>query len=65
MVYLTPDELGWRPMVKTWIATFFEDEEIISQDLKDYLYATFDATIDLGLEKIRENLTEPVTTVNI
>jgi dynein heavy chain len=24
MVYLTPEELGWRPYVKTWLNTFFK-----------------------------------------
>ena len=24
MVYLTPEELGWRPYVKTWLQTFFK-----------------------------------------
>ena len=22
MVYMTPEELGWRPYVKTWMSTF-------------------------------------------
>lgn len=65
MVYLTPDELGWRPFVKTWITTFFEDDSILSKDLKEYLYALFDTSIDMGLDKIREHLNEPVATVNI
>ena len=26
MVYLTPEELGWEPYVKTWINTFFKDK---------------------------------------
>jgi dynein heavy chain len=26
MVYLTPEELGWRPYVRTWLDTFFNDE---------------------------------------
>jgi dynein heavy chain len=54
MVYLTPDELGWRPYVKTWVNTFFTDDTIMSQDLKEYLYSIFDASIDMGLDKIRD-----------
>jgi dynein heavy chain len=65
MVYLTPDELGWRPFVKTWIYTFFEDDTLLSNDLKEYLYALFDTSIDMGLDKIREHLHEPIATVNI
>lgn len=64
MVYLTYEELGWRPFVKTWLKTFFE-EDILSDQLKDFVYSNFDATIDIGLEKIREHLAEPVKTVDI
>ena len=65
MVYLTPEELGWRPFVKTWVYTFFDTEEILSDALKEQLYATFDATIDIGLDKIRDHFAEPVVTVNL
>jgi hypothetical protein len=65
MVYMTPEELGWRPAVKTWIHTFFEDEAILTNELKEFLYATFDATIDVGLEKIKEHFAEPVPTVDL
>ena len=64
MVYLTYEELGWRPFVKTWLKTFFE-EDILSENLKDFVYSNFDATIDIGLEKIRDQLTEPVKTADI
>lgn len=65
MVYLTYEELGWRPYVKTWIYRFFEDDTILSHELKEYLYSIFDATVDIGLDKIRDFLTEPVVTANI
>jgi hypothetical protein len=65
MVYLTPEELGWRPYVKTWIYTFFNDDSILSDDLKDYLYSIFDGSIDIGLDKIREHFSEPIVTVNL
>jgi hypothetical protein len=29
MVYLTYEELGWRPYVKTWINKFFDNDEIL------------------------------------
>ena len=53
MVYLTPEELGWRPYVRHWLATFFEDDEIMPPKVKEYLWSTFDATIDVALEFIR------------
>ena len=64
MVYLTPDDLGWKPYVKTWINVFFT-EDILNDNLKDFLYSIFEATIDLGLDKIRDFLSEPVATVNL
>ena len=65
MVYLTPEELGWRPFVRTWINTFFEDGEILNEGLRDLTYAIFDTSMDVALEKIREHLNEPVKTVDI
>jgi dynein heavy chain len=50
MVYLTPEELGWRPYVQTWVKTHFDDEELFSEFLQDHLYMLFDATVDVGLE---------------
>ena len=64
MVYLTYEELGWRPFVKTWLHTFFDDE-ILSDNLKEFVWSNFDATIDIGLEKIRDTLSEPVKTADI
>lgn len=65
MVYLTYEELGWRPFVKTWINTFFADGEILNESQRDLIYAIFDSSIDVALEKIREHLNEPVKTVDI
>lgn len=33
MVYLTPEELGWRPYVQTWVRTHFDDEDLFSEVL--------------------------------
>ena len=65
MVYLTYEELGWRPYVKTWVYRFFNDDSILNNELKEYLYSVFDATIDPGQDKIRDLFTEPVATANI
>lgn len=65
MVYLTYEELGWRPFVKTWVKTFFTDDAVMNEEMKDYLYSLFDGTIDLGLDKIREHFSETIATVNL
>jgi dynein heavy chain, axonemal len=62
MVYLTAEEMGWRPYVKSWIARKYADDDVLSADLKEFLWEQlFEGTIDLGLDKIRNgNLKEPI-----
>ena len=42
MVYLTAEDLGWRPYVETWIAKTFPGDSVLSEELKEYLWDTFD-----------------------
>jgi dynein heavy chain len=65
MVFLTPDELGWRPYVNTWIKRKFPDEEILTAKMKDYLLDLFEICMDHLIEKARNYLTEPIATVNL
>ena len=65
MVYLTPEELGWRPYVKTWITTFFTDDEIMPAELKAHLLMLFEATIDIGIEFVRTHGVEPIKTTDL
>jgi dynein heavy chain len=37
MVYLTAEEMGWKPYVQSWIQRKFPNEEIISKELKEHL----------------------------
>ena len=65
MVYLTPEELGWRPYVQTWVKTYFDDDDLFSEFLQDHLYMLFDATVDIGLEFIRTHCSEPIKTTDL
>jgi len=65
MVYLTPEELGWRPYIKTWINTFFTDEEIMTPELKAHLLMLFEATIDIGIDFVRTHGVEPIKTTDL
>jgi dynein heavy chain len=65
MVYLTPEELGWRPYVRHWLDTFFDDDDIMPPKVKEYLWSTFDATVDLALEFIRANCKEAIKTTDL
>ena len=66
MVYMTPEDLGWRPYVKKWIKVTFPGEELMSQEHKDYLENLFDTAIDPAFELIQERgLVESIPTVPI
>lgn len=65
MVYLTQEELGWEPYVRTWLAVFFQDPDLINEDLKDHMWAMFKATVDVGLEWIRARCAEPIATTDL
>lgn len=34
MVYMTPEELGWRPYVQSWIPRVFPDDSILLDEHK-------------------------------
>ena len=65
MVYMTPEDLSWRPYIKSRIQTYFSDEVILDEPLKEYLYELFDKTIVAGLDKIAKGLNEPIPIVVI
>ena len=37
MVYMTPEDLGWRPYVKSWIPRQFPGDDILDDALKAHL----------------------------
>ena len=66
MVYLTQEDLGWEPYVKTWLETKFPTEFPLTSDNKAWLWDQFDGTINIGIEKCRSHpLVEPIKTDNL
>jgi hypothetical protein len=66
MVYMTPEELGWKPYVKSWIPRIYPDESILLEEHKQQLLELFEGTIEPALEKIRTlKLVEFIKTVEI
>lgn len=66
MVYMTPEELGWIPYVRSWLPRCFPDESVLLQEHKELLAALFEATIEPALEKIKTlKLVEYIKTVDI
>jgi len=72
IVFLTPENLGWKPYVKSWCAReLFPANDLkggggprLSEALKDHLYTTFEAVIDPCLAWLREVNRELLPTVN-
>jgi len=57
--------MGWEPYVKTWLGTFFTDEEVMPEECKDHLWAIFNATVQVGLDYLRLHFTEPIATTDL
>lgn len=69
MVYLPPENLGWRPCVTSWTErNLFPAHGLESQPLTEelvaFLLSLFDATIDKGLAFVRSASRELVPTVD-
>jgi len=62
---MTANELGWRPYVKTWLATWFSNNPVCTDALKEHLWVTFDATIDVGLAFLEEYGVEAIKTTDL
>jgi len=60
MVYLTPGDLGWEPAAKTWLNSL--PEEPFSDKAKDMIWSYFQTHVQRGLDFLRKNGSEPVTT---
>lgn len=65
MVYLTAEQLGWVPYFESWLEREFPDDTILDDVDKTHITETFMAVVDPGVEKIRNNFTEPVKTDNL
>ena len=62
MVWIAPAELGWRPFVKTWLATLHDD---FTEDQKAFVWKLFDEHVDQGVRFYRRNCKELIPTVDI
>ena len=72
MVYMTYEDLNWRPIVQSWIVTYFRsqvNEEtgvgLLPQELLDELFELFETYIDPCLKLIRTKLSELIVTADV
>ena len=60
MVYIDEKELGWRPMLETWISN---KEFKWKQETKEYVWNLFNTYIDPALKYVGKNLVEAMPQV--
>ena len=65
MVYMTPEDLGWRPYVRSWMPRKFPDDSILNDELKSMILDHFELCTDNAIQRIRGGLHEPIPTVDV
>lgn len=71
MVYMTYEDLGWKPFVLSWYDRILADRRdsngdlLLDEELRSSLLDNFDISVPDFLKLVRENFAEPVSTVNI
>ena len=63
MVYIDPEELGWRPFVKSWIME--KIPPAMKEATREYLYHLFDHYIDAGLKFSRKMCIQVIDQVDM
>jgi len=64
MVYMTFEDLTWRPYIDSWLQKTFPDN-YFTPELKKHLYKLFEDNIDPCIEKIRNHMSEPIATCDL
>jgi len=54
MVYLSPQDLPWRPIFQTWMSTYIIANELLNEKQQKYLTDLFDAYLDQTFEKLEQ-----------
>jgi dynein heavy chain, axonemal len=62
MVYVPANQLGWRPLIQTWLSQSLRDTG--SDAVKDFLLDLFEKTVDKGLEFIEQQGPQPIQCVD-
>jgi dynein heavy chain len=71
MVYVPPEELGWRPYVKSWLQRLSqelstEDKTVTVQVATvEHMWGLFEGHVDKGLGFVRQKCAESIASVDI
>lgn len=63
MVYIDPGEFGWRPYVKTWLATNMSEK--VKEETRNYILDLYDAYVEDGLRFATKRCTQAMPQVDI
>jgi dynein heavy chain len=62
MVYMDPNNLGWRPYVATWVRSL---PTYVKDELKEWMNALFEEYVDVGLRFVRKFCREYIPSVDL
>ncbi|EDO31800.1 predicted protein [Nematostella vectensis] len=62
MVYMDPNELGWRPFVRSWMQ---KHSDKMKEETREYLWNLFDHYVDAGLKFASKKCTQAMQQVDI
>ena len=65
MVYISPQIIGWKPYLKSWLLRLYPDSSILSDELKTHLYDLCDLSIEPLFRLKKAALLETIPTVSI
>ena len=65
MVYISPQIIGWKPYLKSWIPRMFPDSAVISEEMKSHLIDLCELSMEAVLRLKKAALTEAIPTVSV
>lgn len=65
MVYISPQIIGWKPYLKSWLPREYPDTEILTEEMKAQLMELFEMSVETSLKMKKTALAEAIATVPI
>jgi dynein heavy chain len=72
VMYMTPNHMGWKPYVQSWIHRIYgienadrDDVQQVPEVVRSHLFECFSSTVEKGLSYVRNSCTEPIATSDL
>eukprot|EP00727_Mastigamoeba_balamuthi_P003136 m51a1_g1282 putative dynein heavy chain axonemal (4140) ;mRNA; f:131088-144324 len=66
MVFMQPSELGWRPIVKSWLGRLGKAKGVtFGENFMEHLWKLFDDFVDPGINFVRKNCKEQIPSTDL